>query len=336
MNAVDEIADRTFRFVVRYYTMVIFLFRPSPQVPKPSVRAAMRCYEASAYNIGKQSEQMNTKIVDVTWIFLLSLFMAVNTILWAISYPEVRSCHSKAELEGHLDTALDIIIKSRERWPGTAAASDLYSKLAKACLKSYDVRSEPSLAPSSLPANSPGSLVDASSPISDYSSATNASTTYSQQASDPSVPTFSNVFDSIPDPYSTVSYGLLQPVQTGPPSFRSNSIFASPSTIPLDRRFSCLPPETTQQGLPRTWSPNFTLPPQNPQLAAPILPGMGGPSWFMQQPLENFGANLYADQNFDTEDRQGSLTQEQHDELMLSFESEGMDEIGNLINPSAH
>lgn len=316
--------------------MVIFLFRPSPQVSKPSVRAALRCYEASAYNIGKQSEQMNTKIVDITWIFLLSLFMAVNTILWTISYPEVRSSHSKAELEGHLDTALDIIIKSRERWPGTAAASELYSKLAKACLKSYDVRSEPSPGLSSLIANSPGSLVDASSPISNYSSTTNVtnvSTTYSHQASDPVAPTFSNVFDSVSDPFSTVDYGLSQPDH---PSFRSNSIFVSPSTIPIDRRFSYFAPETTQQGLPRSWSPNFTLPPQNPQLAAPIMPGMGGPSWFMQQPLESFGANIYADQNFDTEDRQGSLSQEQHTELMLSFESEGMNEIGSLIYPSSH
>jgi len=79
--------------------MIVFLFRPSPQVPKPSVRAAILCYDASAYNIKMQDRQMDNPSVDITWIFLQSLFMAVNTILWTISYPEVRTLHSKEELE---------------------------------------------------------------------------------------------------------------------------------------------------------------------------------------------------------------------------------------------
>src|SRR6266487_844232 len=142
--------------------MIVTLLRPSPQVPKPSVRSAIMCYDASTANIKSQSRQMATAMVDITWIFLLTVFQALNTILWSVSYPEIRALHSREELEENVELALDIILKCRERWPGTASASELYRKLAKACLKSYDAK-EHSHPPSSLSANSPSSLTDANS-----------------------------------------------------------------------------------------------------------------------------------------------------------------------------
>ncbi|PQE25756.1 fungal specific transcription factor domain-containing protein [Rutstroemia sp. NJR-2017a BBW] len=93
----------------RYNTMIVFLFRPSPQVPHPSFRSAMKCYDAAASNIVSQHASVKASMVDITWPFLLSLFMTINTILWSISYPEVRSLHSKEEIEDHIETALDTI-----------------------------------------------------------------------------------------------------------------------------------------------------------------------------------------------------------------------------------
>merc|ERR1711939_653493 len=154
---------------------IVTLLRPSPQVPKPSVRSAIMCYDAASTNIKDLSKQMETSMVDITWIFVLTLFQAVNTILWSISYPEVRALHGKEELEENIEIALDIILKCRERWPGTGAASQLYSKLAKACLKSYDAK-DSLHAPSSLSATSPASLTDANSPsASEHSSTTTSS-----------------------------------------------------------------------------------------------------------------------------------------------------------------
>ncbi|KNG90434.1 Zn(II)2Cys6 transcription factor [Aspergillus nomiae NRRL 13137] len=122
----------------RRNTMIVFMFRPSPQVPEPSVSAAQKCYEASVFNVAMQREQIATKSVDLTWIFTQSLFMALNTILWSLSYPEIRREHPVDEVKGHLDIALEAIVLAAERWPGVASALLLYKSLVAACLKAYN------------------------------------------------------------------------------------------------------------------------------------------------------------------------------------------------------
>lgn len=320
------------RFMSRYNTMLVFLFRPSPQVPKPSVRSAIMCYDAVAYNIRMQSKQAETAMVDITWIFLLTVFMAVNTILWTISYPEVRSLHSKEELEEHVDMALDIIVKCRERWPGTAAASNLYSKLAKACLRSYDMN-ESSQPPSSRSANSPSSLADTNSPsASEHSSTATGSLAHSQKAFH-SPPQFGIVFDQLPEQIPAFDYS--SPL---PPSFRSNSIFANPSSMQTDRRFSYFPPDFTQpQTPPTSWNLEAGLGQSQlqPPLPTPTRnPVIADPTYFMQPMPYSFGPHMFTNENYDTEMRSGSLSQEQQIELMQSLETDGITEIDNFINLS--
>ena len=118
--------------------MVVFLYRPSPQVPEPSVDAAEKAFEASRFNIYVQRKQISTKSVDLTWIFTQSLFMALNTLLWALSYPEIRKNHPKSEVENHLQTAQEAVFLASERWPGVESALELYDTLIQACLKAYN------------------------------------------------------------------------------------------------------------------------------------------------------------------------------------------------------
>jgi hypothetical protein len=317
--------------------MIVFLFRPSPQVPKPSVRSAIMCYDASAFNIKAQAKQLETGMVDITWIFLLSLFMAVNTILWTISYPEVRSLHSKRELEEHMEIALEVIDKCRERWPGTAATSHLYSKLAKACLRSYDSK-ESSQAPSSLSANSPSSLTDANSPsASEHSSTTTGSLAHSQKTYH-SPPQFGYVFDQMPEQIPTFDYSnTIQPSQ---PSFRSNSIFVSPPSLQSDRRFSYFPPDFAQPPtLPNAWNPASLISSESQfsisAAAGPVNHAIADPSYFMQPSAFSFGPHLYSQPSYGTDIRHGSLSQEQQIELMQSLETDGLTEIDNFMNMSA-
>jgi hypothetical protein len=305
--------------------MLVFLFRPSPQVPKPSVRSALVCYDASAHNIKVQAKQMETALVDITWVFVLALFMALNTILWTMSYPEVRSLHGKEEFEENIDIALDIITKCRERWPGTAAAFNLYSKLAKACLRSYDMV-DGSLPPSSVSANSPTSVTDhASPPASEKSSATSSSNTHSQKPYS-SPPQFNHVFnqtvEQVPDfDYSTT----LQPPN---PGFRSNSIFLNPHSCFTDRRFSYFPPEFAQPPmLPNSWA--FSAPSQASQLPSnPLIPD---PTFFMQPTPYYYSGQQYTPENYNPTGRQGSLSQQQQVELMQSLETDGLTEIDNYM-----
>ena len=124
--------------------MIVFLYRPSPQVPQPSVRAARLCFEASRFNIYAQREQVRDKSVDLTWIFTQSLFMALNALLWTLSYPEIRKDHPKEKVREHLDTAQEVMYLASQRWPGVESALELYMTIIQACLKVYDGSSEAS------------------------------------------------------------------------------------------------------------------------------------------------------------------------------------------------
>jgi len=126
----------------------------------------------------------------------------------------------------------------------------------------------------------------------------------------------------------------LQPAQ---PSFRSNSIFVSPSSQ-SDRRFSYFPPDFAQpQTLPNAWNPVVpaSLQPQFSMPAPPPPnPAIADASYFMQPNAFSFGPHLYSQQHYDTEMRHGSLSQEQQIELMQSLETEGLTEIDNFMSLS--
>ena len=117
--------------------MVIFLHRPSPQIPEPSLRSAHQLFDAAVSNIGVQQKQIVAEPV-VTWIWTQSLFLALNTTLFCLSYPEVRSKHSRQEVQAHVCAARSAIILASQRWPGVESALELYDDLIAACLRAYD------------------------------------------------------------------------------------------------------------------------------------------------------------------------------------------------------
>jgi len=330
--------------------MIVFLFRPSPQVPKPSVRGAIKCYEASAYNIKMQHKQMDNPSVDITWIFLQSLFMAVNTLLWSISYSEVRNQHPKEEIEELLKLGINVMADCTDRWPGSKSASELYQRLGRACLKAYE-GNRVSDSSSSLSANSPASINEAASPFSDHSNTTAQSIAYSQTSQDPG-PIFSYVFNQPPDNSAANEYHQNLQLHPQQPAFRSNSIFVQPSSSrSTDRRFSYFPPEFP--GAPPA-PPQQPLPPQPPQwgpspvnnsqkvhittATATAIPqnfnSMEENNYFIQ-PTYNFGPQMCAEQNWQMQpDRMGSLNYSQQAELMQSLETDGLVGIDDYLGLS--
>ena len=130
------------------------MYRPSPQIPRPSPEAAQQCYDAATFNIDVMKRQLETKVVDLTWIFTQTLFMLLNTILWSLSYAEIRQQHRHHEVRLHVIDALTAIDYATDRWPGVQSARQLYDNLIWGCFKAYD--NDPSYAPS-LHAQSPAS-----------------------------------------------------------------------------------------------------------------------------------------------------------------------------------
>lgn len=126
-------------FTARYNTMIPLLYRPTPQIPVPSLDAAMRCFDAALANLFITREQLRIGNVDVTWIFTQAIFMAINTMLWSLSYDEVRKKYARSEVETYLAKGLESLQLSSASWPGVSTAHQLYSHIIQAVLRVYDV-----------------------------------------------------------------------------------------------------------------------------------------------------------------------------------------------------
>ncbi|KAI0478235.1 hypothetical protein F4859DRAFT_50609 [Xylaria cf. heliscus] len=279
-------------FTGRYHTMVVALHRPSPQVPRPSLQSATKCFNSAAFVIDISSKQMMSAAVDITWVFLLTLYMSLNTLLWSVArYPDIRTAHSREEVQELVNIALDIIDQCVERWPGTASASELYTILTKACLQSYDSHGTPNISsPGSL--NTPPSQAETGSPNAMDLSGSGATPKPGAPAFNP--PQFGYVFGSAPESVENYSLDNAFPPH---PTFRSNSIFLNPASDHTGRRFSYFPPDFTQvEGLPgidpspppsesTTISPPFLSSPQLAQTPPESISSMqvGTPS--MSTPL---------------------------------------------------
>ena len=255
--------------------MVVFLYRPSPQVPRPTPNAAEKCFEACIFLIYMQKEQIDTGSIDLTWIFTQTLFMAMNTILWSLSYPEIRRDHPKEKLKKDLQVAKEAIGLASIRWPGVESALELYRNLITACLKAYDGSSEASYVVESLsnrpspasinntltpPSMSSPETVFGSSPHSDNSHARPSPREYFQeydvlQVSEPhSSPSFSD--------YSQTDSTVSSSYQKIPPQPLQQPAIDFASTYPSN----ALPSITTYgpltQGLPAFHPHIFDATPQ--------------------------------------------------------------------------
>ena len=262
--------------------MVIFLYRPSPQIPEPSLKAARTCYEASIHNVHVQRQQLASKAVDLTWIFTQTLFMALNTVLWTLSYPELRQENPKHVVEGHLKVALDGIGLCSERWPGVVSAMQIYANLVTACLKAYDgdvsfVVPSPSNNASPTPPPdypTPSSLTGSSGPTP-TSNNTILTPQYSEFPLDP--------FQSLPD----ATYGQ-QPLIS--PSYPPDTA----SSIPVPSR-PWYESQPSSQGFP----PNSeTHPPMSmqPSVYGPpptSHPTQSGPSYDPRFPANSYDVASY-------------------------------------------
>lgn len=308
--------------------MIVFLFRPSPQLPEPSPRAAQLCFEASRFNIYSQRVQIETKSVDLTWIFTQSLFMAINTLLWSLSYPDVRKDHPRTEVEAHLQTALEAVYLASIKWPGVESAMELYITLAEACVKAYDGDTEASYgvgSPSNKATAASPQTVDSPPPLSTSSNAhgTLASTHHPTTLA-PSPPSSYSVdlskHGEMPNqlpPYPEVNYGY------------------STSPANLTMSVGSLPLYATS---PESQGPTFDPNSYNNPLPSPVSYGYA-PSTaeniydraFLFGSMSDHYAQYLHSQYVPQQPLDG-LNLEQQSELMNNLESNGLDHI--LREPS--
>jgi hypothetical protein len=354
--------DKTW-FIGRFNTMIVFLYRPSPQVPRPSVDAALKCFEACQFNIYMQREQISKRNVDLTWIFTQSLFMAINTVLWSLSYVEVRRRYKREVVEQHLDIAMEGIQLASERWPGVASAVQLYQNLILAIMRIYDKQGDVPIS-----ANTPS---DAASPAFGFTfpDGRSPATVSSQSIATPP--------DKQPPPFGYINQQARRSLEDPPlMPHRSPSDTTNASTPPA-RYSSYTSPHrhTSSESVHSMQSPNqfqmpapdshnidfhFTSLPQfSPDLTVPGWsappPPAPAPGFPTQQSTSYFNGafdppnpaylfpgtpdpslqdQTYAPQYWDMDSGNfgEGLTQMQQEELMHSLETDGMEDIQSIIS----
>ncbi|EAW10684.1 putative C6 transcription factor [Aspergillus clavatus NRRL 1] len=345
----------------RRNTMIVFMFRPSPQVPEPSVEAARKCYEASIFNVSMQREQIATGSVDLTWIFTQSLFMAMNTILWSFSYPDIRKEHPLEEARGHLNVALEAIMLAAERWPGVESALLLYRSLVTACLKAYNTE-ESFVVHSPSSHATPSSTQDVATPpsISSPSSTTasfrvgnpsindtiSVGTVSRGQSADPSV-SFSQsspMQSVIAEPHKTPPYALWEPElpshQHSVSNSRQNQYAPSrahdSATVFSDIGFNPATPfnsfPSVVPGLPG-WDPNFAVASTTASHLAYVDAAVDPMRWLdtIDDQYSQYFNGAYPIPPW----RGRTLSQQEQIELMASLEENIPDVSAQLVRDSA-
>lgn len=230
--------------------MIISLYRPSPQIPDPSATAAAKCYEASRQVIKISSTQIKASAVDITYIFLSTIHTALSTLLWSVSYAEVRADHPADEVKDITETALEIFDQCSEFLPEPQAVSEFYDVLISVSLRRYHIKEEPisptpgiQHLPNSSGFGQPGLLNSTISSPDMFATPQVPPTPQDKGTPIFQAPSFRYVFDGTPEqePPADLHNSPFRPSQ---PMFRSNSIFGSPSTDP-GRRLSHWAPEST-------------------------------------------------------------------------------------------
>ncbi|KAK3634490.1 hypothetical protein LTR56_015218 [Elasticomyces elasticus] len=354
-------------FIARYNTMVVFMYRPSPQVPRPSLDAALKCYDACEYNIYVQREQITKRNVDLTWIFTQAIFMTINTTLWSLSYVEVRRKHSRADVEKHLDIAMEAIQLAVDRWPGVASAVQLYHNLIDAVLKIYekdgdipisaatpsDVASPPQTFPDQFNRSQTTSPATVSSASVVTPPANGPPFGYFQQQArrsveqPPPVPYQSEVYNA--QQSSSQQHMQTMPANMQPAHHGSQGSIQMNQYVPQGQGFN---PNSYSNPLPQ-WTPDLNAPGWNnsTQYQAPfaqsqtLYDSYGNPVFDpnnqaypfpgMQDsnPQDPNGGNQWMNDywNMDTGVFGSGLNQHQQQELMQSLETDGMEDIQSMI-----
>lgn len=332
-------------FEGRKNTMIVFMYRPSPQIPDPSPEAAERCYHAAVFNIGLQKKQVEHKLIDITWIFTQAIFMALNTILWSLSYAEIRKKFPIEEVQHSIHEGLEAIAICADRWPGVLSAHRLYVNLVSACLKAYEADKGSTPNDQESVFQNLDNKTSSSASQTARSPASTAATSFQGPQSPQSYSPYLSMVSSKNSNQATPGYepmgGSNQHFQqTGPGSHTSQSYSqytpTSPSELSQSHRYGSpgfgqqggMPVSTASQPLP-SWE-TITTTPFMPGISAFSNGALENAPWladFGSHPNMNHAAGLMQYQL-------QSLTQEEQLDLMTSLEKSHLPDVSALVSDS--
>lgn len=331
-------------FEGRKNTMIVFMYRPSPQIPNPSPAAAELCYQAAAFNINLQKKQVEHRLIDITWIFTQAIFMALNTILWSISYPEIRNQHPVNEVQQHISNSLEAIAMCADRWPGVRSAHQLYGNLISACLKAYETQAAASPIETKPAMHAPDNRTSSSTSQTAHSPVSTAATSlhgphspqsYSSYPSMMSSGQASNnspgIYGKVPDAVHQAESGTFVPQAHSFNHYPATSPSEWSQSMPYNSPEFTAAPSThhaaTTQQLP-SWD-SMTSTAFNPSTAAYMSMAYENMPW-----LASFGADLPQMDHADglMAYQMQSLDEQQQLDLMASLERSRLPDVSGLVS----
>ena len=139
----------------RFNNILIFMYRPSPQIPSPSLEATLMCYDCAVANIHLERTMVEQRLVDLTWVFMHQIYTVTLTLIWTVYNPEIRRQHTAAEIHAHISMQITLLHSLDARWPGASAAANLFHRLARAALRNYEFDGRKSTSASPPPPRPP-------------------------------------------------------------------------------------------------------------------------------------------------------------------------------------
>lgn len=295
-----------------------------------------------------QKRQAETNLIDITWIFTQAIFMALNTVLWCLSYPSIRQQHPLEEVQLHIQDALTAIELCADRWPGVRSAQQLYENLVLGCLKAYDAdKVGESPATSDYVSTTTQDISSSASGFANSPASTANTSLYGAQSpqsihSVHTAGTINQTFQPAPGSYNDPAKQSYQPeaiqsisqpqgleaqyISPNMPSFDPQSMLYN---LPgFDPRPTANYTLNTSQG-PSTWTSAAMVP--------GVIPGINGsPDMnYDELPyLAPFGQEYsrYMHQTYSSTYQTQSLSRQQQMELMTSLEQSQLPDVSNLVS----
>ncbi|KAJ5232405.1 hypothetical protein N7468_005361 [Penicillium chermesinum] len=128
---------------LKHHQCMMLLYRPSPQITRPSRQATEKCFNSAVEIIRTSADLHRFKNMDCTWLSAHSIFVAAVTVfyyIWA-KHEGIASMVSPRCLEV-LETAPQLLRSLSETWPVAKEASGKLESLISAIRDSPDLLSQ--------------------------------------------------------------------------------------------------------------------------------------------------------------------------------------------------
>lgn len=124
---------------VKYHSCIMLLYRPSPQIPRPTQDAARTCFDSAMEIIRVSANLHRFTSMDYTWLSAHSIFVAAITILYSLwTNPAVTVASHTGLCFERVHTAEQLLEYLGKTWSVAHSAREKLSYLIHVAMEGYD------------------------------------------------------------------------------------------------------------------------------------------------------------------------------------------------------